>query len=172
VKHPDEHTLELYVLNAESVASLRGGIESHLATCAGCRALVGEMSSFYADLERELKNAEDHKPVPGKSALTKRRRDLTVWEERLEMEPLPRWGTPVKKIHFYIRKYPIAAAATTFAFAALAGIGLLMGYRGLSEDHDPAYAELNSRSGFLEVYNRGNELLTSMGTATRKSSRR
>jgi hypothetical protein len=65
----------------------------------------------------------------------------------------------VKNIRYYIRRYPIAAAGTTFAFAALAGIGLLMGYRQASEDINPAYAEMNGRSGFFEVYNGGNKLL-------------
>ncbi len=159
MKHPDEHTLELYVLNAESVATQRAEIEDHLRSCAGCKFLVGEISSFYTELDQELQKTDEHTAVLGERALMKRNHNLTLWEERLALGPWSGWGSPVKKVKYCIRRYPIATAGTTFAFAALAGIGLLMGYREITRDVNPAYVALNGSSGFFEVYNRRNELL-------------
>ncbi len=147
MKHPEEHTLELYVLNADSVSPRRTEIEDHIHSCAGCKALVGEISLFYTELDQELQKSGERTSVPGERHLMKRHHDLALWEERLAMGPLTGWGTPVKKMRYYIRRYPIAAAGTTFAFAALAGIGMLLGYRELSRDVEPAYAELNKVSG-------------------------
>jgi hypothetical protein len=159
VIHPDAHTLELYVLNAESISAWRDDIGEHLRHCAGCRALVREMSEFYDQLDQELRKAPEQAEGGPGSALSKRAPDLTIWEERLAVGRRGGWMAPARKLRYYIRKYPIAAAGTTFAFTALAGLGLFMGYRELSEDVDPAYAELNQVSGYLEVYNRGNDLL-------------
>jgi hypothetical protein len=159
VKHPEEHILELYVLNAESVSDRRAEIEEHIRTCAGCRALAGNISGFYSELDAELRKEDENAPESIGHAVMKRNPELAVWEERLASGPWRGWSAPVKSLRYYIRRYPIAAAGTTFAFAALAGIGLLMGYSKLSEDNRPAYAEMNMKSGFFEVYNRENTLL-------------
>ncbi len=159
--HPDEHTLELYVLNADSVADRRAEIEEHCVTCAGCRSLISEISSFYGELDRELQRPE---PLPDISAgrhLVKRNPGLALWEERLAAGPWTGWGTPVQKLRYYIRRHPIAAAGSSFALAAVTGIGLLMGYGDASGDVNPAYVELNTINGHFEVYNQGNEKLWS-----------
>lgn len=159
MKHPEEHILELYVLNAASVADRAGEIEEHLRTCAGCKALVGEISGFYSELDAELRNKDNKAAESIGHALSKRNPDLAVWEERLARGRWGGWSSPVKNLRYYIRRYPIASAGATFAFAALAGIGLLMGYRDLMDDRNPWYVTLNQQSGFFEVYNRQNELL-------------
>ncbi len=159
MKHPEEHTLELYVLNAAAVAPRRAEIEEHVKSCAGCKSLVGEMSAYYSELDQELQKPKAPVSTTVERQLAKRNSDLAIWEDRLATSPTTGWTAPVKTIRYYIRRYPMATAGTTFAFAALAGIGSLMGYREVTKDLDPAYAELNKLSGHLEVYNRGNDLL-------------
>lgn len=161
MKHPDEHRLELYVLDAESVAADRAEVEEHLRSCAGCRALVDEISHFYTDLDRELRRSESETGAPSEHRLTKRARDLAFWEERLATGPHAGLGSPVKKLRYYIRRYPIAAAGATVAFTALAGLALVTGYREVSRDTNPSYVRINQQSGFFEAYNRRNELLWS-----------
>lgn len=50
--HPDEHSIEMYVLKPETMASedLRG-LEGHFSECAGCRAVERALREFYADFE-------------------------------------------------------------------------------------------------------------------------
>lgn len=159
MKHPDEHTLELHVLNAESVAGKRAEIEEHCASCAGCRFLVSEISTFYAELDQELRRPDPFPDSPAGRQLVKRVPGLALWEERLAAGPWTGWGRPVRKFRYYIRRHRIAAAGTGLAFAAIAGMGLLSGYGDVSKDVNPAYVAINSLNGHFEVYNRRNEKL-------------
>ncbi|HLA99982.1 MAG TPA: hypothetical protein VJO14_01230 [Bacteroidota bacterium] len=162
--HIDEYRLELYVLHAESEEERRGEIEEHLQLCKGCRTLFGEISAFYKELDEELRKRPDPtEPVQVETgrALVKSRRELAVWEERLAMSPLIAQGSPVQKLRQYVGRHPVVSGGATFAFTALAAIGLMAGYNTLTTDVNPAYAVLNHFNGYLEVYNQKNDLLWS-----------
>jgi hypothetical protein len=60
--HPDENTLELYVLGAAEISESRGEIEAHLAGCEGCRALHDEMKTIYADVDALAEERADAEP--------------------------------------------------------------------------------------------------------------
>lgn len=159
MKHIDEFTLELYVLDSDKVARQRDEIGEHLRDCEGCRAIFGEMSSFYRDLDTEL--AKTPVPVAGEPAraLEKRRQDLSVWEEKLTLRGRAFEPGPVGRFTDLVRRNPVLAAGATFAFTALLAVAVVMGSRSLGRDTEPAYTVLNDRTGRLEVRNSENGLL-------------
>ena len=54
MRHYDEHTLELHVLGAASVAAQGHAIEAHLAECEGCRSMAAELRSFHAEVAASI----------------------------------------------------------------------------------------------------------------------
>lgn len=47
MSHIDEHTLELFILEASEVAEQHDAIASHLRRCPACSALSAEIAEFY-----------------------------------------------------------------------------------------------------------------------------
>lgn len=56
----DPHILELFVLGGLPPAARPEEIRSHLAACAGCRAMEQEIRGFYDALEEEEWRAAVH----------------------------------------------------------------------------------------------------------------
>jgi predicted anti-sigma-YlaC factor YlaD len=51
----DERIIELYVLGDNEIIRRKRSIEAHLRHCQACREAAAAMSSFYADVESELR---------------------------------------------------------------------------------------------------------------------
>jgi hypothetical protein len=52
--HPDEHSIEMYVLRPENLPeSTRRDMAGHLSLCAGCRAVEESLRSFHIDFAHE-----------------------------------------------------------------------------------------------------------------------
>ena len=109
MEHPDEHTLELYVLGAREVEASRRKIEAHLRQCAGCRDIVDRASAFYADLSAEALLGEAARPEAAASLPVRRRvagifrspfSDALLW-------PVPRDGA----VRRFVRAHPVVSAA-------------------------------------------------------------
>jgi predicted anti-sigma-YlaC factor YlaD len=67
MNHIDEHTLELFILHAESVEGQRSEIEAHLAECRGCKDLADEIASFHTELKDELAKPRSTVAYEGKA---------------------------------------------------------------------------------------------------------
>jgi hypothetical protein len=51
--HPDENTIEMYILKPASIASeRRRELEEHLSECPGCRAVEVSLREYYSEFER------------------------------------------------------------------------------------------------------------------------
>jgi len=117
MEHPDEHTLELYVLGAREAEAPRKKIEAHLRLCAGCRDIVDRVSAFYADLSAEAGHAEETRAVeashPARRGAADNFRypasDALLW-------PVPRGGA----LRRFIRAHPVVSAGG--GFAAVCGL--------------------------------------------------
>jgi hypothetical protein len=149
--HLDEKTLELYVLGAKEVADQRGGIESHLKECAGCRALRQEISDYYA----EVQALQEEVAAANTQALTMR--DWIVHARRFEDRPAMR---PVKQ-SLALRAVVLAVrhpVIISMSFLALLAGALLLSYpRKGPTDLNPAYAR--AKDEFLIAFNKNGEEL-------------
>jgi len=120
MEHPDEHTLELYVLGAREAESSRKKIESHLRTCAGCRDLVDRASAFYAALSAEAERADEPRP-PSSTSLPARKRVGAIFRSPLSdglLWPVPRGGT----LRRFVRAHPVLSGGG--GLALMCGLGL------------------------------------------------
>jgi hypothetical protein len=161
--HIDEHTLELYVLNAREVENRREEIRQHVAVCAGCRALVENMTEFHAELAQEMENKEIT-PV-NEHALIRRHGGMTPYTE--PFGPPARYipSTPVQRMRYFIRRHPVAATAGSFGMAvALVALGYLFVPKPNNNvyaiaDMNPAYARVNAANLMFEVNNKEHETL-------------
>jgi len=149
--HLDEKTLELYVLGAKEVAERRTEIERHLKACAGCSALLKEISDYYSD----VKALQPEQVEASTKALTVR--DWIVharaFGDRAPARPVER-SLPLRAVIFAVR-HPVV---TSMSFLALLAAALLLSYTKKGPtDLNPAYAR--AKDECLIAYNRdGQEL--------------
>jgi hypothetical protein len=149
--HPDEKTLELYVLDAMEVRDQRGEIEKHLRECAGCKALHQEISDYYA----EVRALQHEAARANTEALTLR--DWIVharrFEDRTPMRP-SRQSLALRAVVFAVR-HPVV---TSLSFLALLAAALLVSYpRKGPTDLNPSYAR--AKDEFLIAYNKAGQEL-------------
>ncbi len=150
--HPDEKTLELYALGAAEVMERRPEIEAHLTECAGCRALLQEISEYYED----VKQLQLEKTEAATQALTLRNwivHARTI-EDKVPLRPVRR-SVPLRMAIFVVR-HPIVSSGSFLAIF-LAGALLLTIPKKDSKDPNPAYAR--AKDEFLIAYNKDGEEL-------------
>ncbi len=80
MKHIDEHTLELFILNAREIRSKRRSIENHLAHCAGCSEVVRRLKDIYENVDETLAAGKDL-TAGAERRVVPVRRSLDVWTE-------------------------------------------------------------------------------------------
>ena len=51
--HPDEHTIDLLVVEPDTLGTRRIDVEAHLAGCPDCRKIADEVMEFYRSAETE-----------------------------------------------------------------------------------------------------------------------
>lgn len=154
MKHPDEQTIELYVLAAAEVTDRRTEIEAHLKECAGCRSLCREIEDFYS----EVQAVHEERSRAASQALTVRNMAVRInnYTEFGPLSQIPKtW--PARMVLFVFR-HPYAA---TSAFVGVI-VGAVLAVQMLltppaQKDHDPSYAR--AKDEFLIVYNKGGEVL-------------
>ncbi len=158
--HIEEYILELFVLGAPEVETRRPEILAHLEECHGCRSLVGEIQTFYSQLDHEFDaqakapNQEPENFLPRTRdrglALKKRREEL---EKLFETRPRP----PVmffKRAGYVIRRHPVIAGAGSVVSVGLLAAALMVGAKDLFKDRNPAYTIY--KSDYIEVFNKEN----------------
>jgi hypothetical protein len=157
VKHFDEHTLELYVLNSAAVARKRRSIERHLGECHGCRQTVQLLEEFYVALRQEL---PDDSPVRAQLSTALSRRspkhpdvrpaDAPVLRSRLERS--------FSSLRLFARRHPLASTSAVFAALAVLALVTTIVVPRRNAAPNPAYVSLNSEAQCMEVYDAANQL--------------
>jgi hypothetical protein len=162
MNHIDEHTLELFILHAESVEGQRVEIEAHLAECRGCKDLADEIASFHAELKDEMAKPRNAITRPEK-ALTKRNEHIAPFHD-LFGTPMPYIPqTRAQKLTRFVFRHPVMSGAGVLSLAA--GLALLFNVATKETakkeitDRNPAYVFMNQEKSFFEVMNRENEFL-------------
>ncbi len=178
MKHIDQHTLELYALNAEKVQHLKEEIEAHLAECIGCKLLYDEMAGFYSELKEELAKPPIEQPVT----------DRRLTRKHYPIEPFAEYyGTPISyvprtaidKVWYFVRKHPVATTASTLGVMFM--LGFMVNYLFVNNkaqtqntvitDTNPASADINVEQSAIQVYNAKQELLFPIRLVDAKSDR-
>jgi hypothetical protein len=151
MKHIDEETLELYILESDDVADRRAEIASHLKECAACAALLKEIEEYYT----QVQDIHQERARATSQALTVRSMAVKV-PTYTEFGPLSqiRKTWPAQAMLFVIR-HPVVSSTgflTVFAAAVLA-ISTLVTIK----DKNVSYAR--ARDGFLVAYNKEGDVL-------------
>jgi len=139
--HVDQHTLELFVLDAPEVGAQRHMIESHLAECPGCKALKAEIEEYH----EEVQSLRQQRTMDNPEAVTARHVIARIPRFHGDRQQLSR---PARVVVFMVR-HPVAtlgAIAVLFALLVLT----LLPRAGIS-DRNPAYAR--AQNEFVVVYN-------------------
>ena len=155
VQHPDENTLELYVLNAPSVSARRAEIESHFLTCEGCRILAERMGAFYRLTGRE--ESVDSKSVADYLLSTRTEALSRPYPHEQHGVVIPK-KSRLARIADFTRLHPVVSGGgTVFGLAILSLAAFLMTRD--ARDTNPSFVHINSEQGMVEVYNRQREKL-------------
>lgn len=166
MQHFDQHTLELYALNAQAVAGSRAAIEAHLAVCAGCRDLVARMGAAYdrtAELMRDLEPAsattDGHLPM-----LTSRM--LVPGAPRRGVgEPLRPPGR-MERVQYFMRRHPVVAGAGSFMMlGALALLAFAVVRPSSSREMRPVSVRYNMQMQSAELLDRDDKILWPIPTS-------
>jgi hypothetical protein len=149
-EHLEESTLALFALHAPEVNGRRTEIESHLADCAGCRALFEEINGYYDEVGQSGNNdVPDMHPVLQPTGRIAR----TLGDDR----PAP--IVPIRRpMHQVVvgsfRTYPVR---WTGGVALVAAALMLVVPKLVTRDVNPAY--LRAKDEFLIGLNKTGEEL-------------
>lgn len=147
--------LELFILNAPSVAGRRAEIEAHLHGCAGCRLQVERMEAFYKRVEN-LEHAEgegvaDHMLARRPDAILRRYQQ----EHRgLVMPERPR----LAQVGEFMRTHPFISGGSVVVGLAILSIAAFL-ISNNTHDRNPSIVHINPEQGMIEVFNREKEQL-------------
>lgn len=166
MKHIDEHTLELFVLDAEEIQGIKRSISKHLAQCAGCRETHRCLIKIYADVDaallenKELDINRNEKIVPLSESLEPWNKPIHAMEKMHsgDIKSLDKTELPVlhKIINFFWRKHPVAGSS---AFIALLMLIMLALFYPTRSKKSPSYYYYNSDLNSLDIYSIANKLL-------------
>ncbi|HUL44972.1 MAG TPA: hypothetical protein VLY03_11530 [Bacteroidota bacterium] len=157
MKHINEHTLELYVLNAAEVRPQVEEIELHLKECQGCRSLMMEMAEFHGQLRKELQEFESHDLV--------RTDDSLVHLTRSPADYAPsRRPVPMGRVQAFIRRHPLVVTGGSLGFAMILGVLATIIFTRPNSgssitDTVPAGHAFNIESNTLEILNSEEQIL-------------
>jgi len=149
--HIDEHTLELYVLNAKEVAERRQEIEDHLAECHGCRQLVEEMTAFHTELKEELKEVPSFESS-NETALVRRNISPVPFYDTYAPPAVYRPTTFVGKFFYFVRRHPIAAGTGSFVTFGVVAAALFLTVLRPANQSNPTCWQYNVTSSTIDVY--------------------
>ncbi len=149
--HINEHTLELYVLQAKEVEEKRHEIEDHLAGCHGCRELVEEMSAFHAELKEELKEVPSFESSD-ETALVRRNVSPVPFYDTYAPPAVYRPTTLVGRFFYFVRRHPIAAGAGSFVTMGVVAAALFLTVLRPANQSNPTRWQYNVASSTIDVY--------------------
>jgi hypothetical protein len=156
--HPDEHTIELYLLGALNNDLKQEELEAHLKMCAGCNDLIASMAAYYRGVQLDL-NSLAKRPSRSSTKVTTWTPDTAVIFQRPEryiLDHRPRRGEQLRR---FIRANPIMTGGAGLVFIAAAASALLSLFRQPTADVNPVYTVLNVSHGTVEVHGKADEKL-------------
>ncbi len=163
MQHIDEHTIELYVLEAKEVAETRSKIARHLRSCSRCKTLHDDIAKFYSEFSSEMEKNR-HLGERNKNALIRRVSDrigsrlyddVTRYYESL---------TSIERFQRFVGRNAVPASIGVFGLLAILLFFLLSGRAPNNPEKDiadanPAYVHINKGASVLEVYDKKDQKL-------------
>lgn len=160
MKHVEQHILELYVLNTAAVEPRKAEIEAHLAECAGCRALVEQMTESYGNVESTFNELEAGPETTGQNLVPHRFLSIAP-KTPVTMASASYWPvTALQRFQYFVRRHPVMVGGGSFA--ALAGLALLANLTmkpASIKDNNPATYRYNPVTNAAEILNKKNEIV-------------
>lgn len=144
--HPDERTLELFVLKSDLLSDRREEVATHVKECAGCSALIAEIGEYYAEASR-LQSAQQQEPA---HALYAPDRSIRPRWHTQTGNVMPRPASVPQRFVASVRSYPVRWSAGALVLVAAALFVLPAVFRG---DRKLAYVRGNDE--FIIAYNAG-----------------
>ena len=161
--HINEHTLELYVLNASEIHDRKSEIQNHLNICHGCQGLVDQMIEFHSSLEFELQQRQQDDISVPTSIIRSRHNGKTLFDAQLS--PVTYDNVTVSHVmQLFIRRHPVAITMSMLGTALAVGFFLNLAiwkFHGPSTpgDTNPMFPMYNIESSTLEILNKDDQLL-------------
>jgi hypothetical protein len=158
MKHIDHHTLELHILNSDSIKRRRRGIARHLAVCPHCRAIADELLLIYAEADKQVQTTKD---VP---AITNG--IVSGWNEHIlasrdhDPRPLVKVNRSfVQRFVWFSRSHPFVASTGILTSIVCLVFGATNLLRLVTPTSNPAKVHYDTSEDILEVYDEKENLL-------------
>jgi hypothetical protein len=158
MQHFTEHTIELYVLEAEQGDSRWCDIEAHLKECHGCRQLAEEIRAFYLQADAGFTGLA-HSPNKAGRALSRVPGHIVPFTDEMLVPGFYRPATPGEWFRWYVRHHPVMTAAGGIGTLAVCAMLALLILRVDLRAPEPAYAHLDPERAAIDIYNRENRVL-------------
>jgi len=156
MKHFDENTLELYLLECKLVENEKEAISSHLKECFSCNELYVQIKQFHNAFEgrTDLLNATNKESL--KSSIVLKPSYSPV--HRYPDGGMIQISLPAK-FWFYVSHNPYKSAffAVSFAFIVLMGFNI----NSLFKDTTPDHLITNDSTKTISIFNKENKILWS-----------
>lgn len=160
MKHVEQHTLELYVLNAAGVEPRRAEIEAHLAECVGCRAFVDQMTESYGNVVKTFIELEAGAETTGRNLVPRRFRSIAPKASDTMASAVYRPVTPMQRFQYFVRQHPVIIGGGSFVvFVGLALLANLTLKPASVTDTNPVTYRYNPATNTAEILNKKNEIL-------------
>ncbi len=165
MKHVEQHILELYVLNTAAVEPRKVEIEAHLAECAGCRALVEQMTESYGNVEETFNELEAGAETTGRNLVPRRFQSIAPKTPDTMASASYRPVTALQRFQYFVRRHPVMVGGGTFlALAGFALIANIMLKPNVTKDLNPEFYRYNPASNTAEILNKNHEILWQIPT--------
>jgi len=161
MSHPDEMTVELYVLGSPEAGPGRQKLSEHFEACSSCRQLRDTITLFYRDLEGTPRGSE----TTARNLPARTRPDTP--EVRPSATPVPRdraqvfrvveTAFPVRAAR-WIMRHPVASTSATLGVVGML-IFLLLPRTTLFNAADTDPANFNVRGLMVQIVNRSDSVL-------------
>jgi hypothetical protein len=158
MQHFTEHTIELYVLGAETGDSRWRDVEAHLKECHGCRQLAEEIRAFYLKADAGFTGSAHPANKSGRALSPVPRRMVPFTDETL-VPGFYRPATPGEWFRWAVRQHPVMTAAGGIGTLAVCAMLALLILRNDLRAPEPAYAHLDPERATIDIYNLENRVL-------------
>jgi hypothetical protein len=157
MNHPDEHTLELYVLGSRKVQPRRRHIESHITGCQRCHDLVQQMSEFYQAVDR-ANNSSGSTQENHSEALVRRSSTIQAADSPWAL-PRPPAHPAIKRVYTYVKRHPVVSSLGSLSLLSVAVLLIINGVNRMGRDTNPDHVQYGAREGVLSILNSRGEKL-------------
>jgi hypothetical protein len=162
MRHPTEHTLELFALGSARLGRERKRVQAHLERCGNCRARLEEITRIYEEAEAALAS-DDQKRLTDSFGLIRRAGTGLARREpdHVAVHKAPR--SLLREFRDIIRQNPVASGFSGLALVGACAVAALTMLRTTTADTNPAFYQYNTAEGLLEIYNKEDTKLWQKG---------